>query len=345
MSAIDNIWRASSFDNFVTNLPYIMLKAQNDMPPDMIKNLFVQRAWNPVQGDRVSFDAYSLPQYGERSRGENSSANTMSIGEGDQKTMQQVEYKGKFHYTHRMDTFDKEKVASMFAQAVVNGINRTIEKEMTDKVLTYAEASTYTPKGQNTAVDWTCADLQPLASPNHTAGGKTFSTEYTTSGALSTATLTDMEQTARNTHVNHLGETLDIDMDTLIIPKNNFMIKKAFEIFGTPLDSGTNLNAMNIFHTKWNKKIIVLNKGQLASDCKTTLTTDTASYRYALMDSRYMENFQYQMSNAPQIQLKDTDIDTVLKVILGISYCAFSTVQAQGYMMHRQNVAKPTITD
>ena len=123
------------------------------------------------------------------------------------------------------------------------------------------------------------------------------------------------------------------------------MIKKAFEIFGTPTDPGTNLNAVNIFNTKWGKKIVVLNKALVDRDGKTFRTGDTDKYRYALMDSRYLQNFQYQMSDSPKIQLKDWPDDQVLKAILGLSYCAFATVQPQGYIIHRQNVSKPVITD
>jgi hypothetical protein len=346
MGNIDTQWKASSFDNFVTNLPYIFLNRLDELKPDMVRSLFKQRAWNPAQGDRVSFDSYALPQYASRSNGENSEADLLSIAEGDTMTVTQQEYSGKFNYTHRMDTFDKERVASMFASRVVDGINNVIDLEMTHKVLTYAEAATYTPRNKSTAVDWVGADGKALAATNHSVtSGATFSTEYTTAGSLSTTTLTQMEQTARETHVNELGEAIDIDMDTIIIPKNNFMIKKAFEIFGTPNEPSTNLNTMNIFKTQWGKKIVVLNKGQLSRDGKTYLTTDTASYRYAMVDSRYLENWQYQMSNAPTIALKDTDIDTVLKVVMGIAYCAFATVRAQGYMIHRQNVTKPQVTD
>lgn len=345
MGNIDTIYRSSSFDNFVTNLPYIMLKGMENTPPDMVRSLFKQRDWNPVQGDRVSFDSYSLPQFAQRSNGENSAAHLMSVGEGDTKTMTQAEYSARFLYTHRMDTFDKERVAESFTRTIIDGINRVIDLEMSHKFLSDAEDSTYQPKGSSGTVDWTCADLQPLASASHTAGGVTFSTEYTTAGALSTETIAAMEQQAREDHVNHLGEPLDIDMDTLIIPKENFMIKKAFEIFGSPKDPGTALNAVNIYNTVWNKKIVVLNKALLGSDGKTFRSTDTAKYRYALMDSRYLENFQYQMSNEPKIQLKDWPDDQVLKAILGIAYCAFATVQPQGYMIHRQNVSKPTVTD
>jgi len=345
MAQTDTIWRSSTFDNFVTNLPYIMIKGQEDTPPDMVRGLFTKRPWNPVQGDRVSFDSYSLPQYAQRSDGENSTAHLMSIGEGDTLTMKQVEYSARFLYTHRMDTFDKEDVARQFAKTIVGGINNIQDLEMTHKLLTYAEATTYTPRGKNYSVDWKCADDQALASASHTAGGVTFSTEYTTAGKLSGSTITAMEQQAREDHVNHLGEPVDIDMNTLIITKNNSMIKKAFELFGTPKDPATANNTMNIFNTQWNKKVVVLNRAQIDTDGKTFLTTDTYKYRYALMDSRYLENFQYQVSDAPKIQLKDTDIDTVMKVILGLSYCAFATVQPQGYIIHRQNVTEPTVTD
>lgn len=352
MGNIDTLWRSSSFDNFVTNLPYIMLKGMEETPPDMVRSLFTQKAWNPVQGDRVSFDAYSLPQFAQRSTGENSAAVNLSVGEGDTMTVRQQEYSARFMYTHRMDTFDKEKVAEQFTNTIVGALNRTIDLEMTHKILSDAEDSTYTPRGLNSTVDWTCANGQPLASASQTAGGVTFSTEYTTAGSLCTDTLTAMEEQARSgngaaskMHVNHLGEPIDIDMDTLIIPKNNYMIKKAFEIFGTPIDPGTNLNAVNIFKTQWNKKIVVLNLATRTATGTGTRTADTDLYRYALMDSRYLPNFQYQMSDSPKIQLKDTDIDTVLKVILGMSYCAFATVQPQGYMIHRQNVARPSIVD
>ena len=298
MGNIDNQLQASSFDNFVTNLPIYMIKGQEDTPPDMIRSLFQQRAWNPVEGDRVTFDAYSLPQYGRRSDGENSTAENLEIGEGDSMTVKQEEYSARFMYTHRMDTFDKEQVSLRFATTIVQGINNSIDLEMTHKIHTKAEDTTYTPMGKTYSVDWVCADNKGLASATHAAGGVTFSTEYTASANYSGDTVEKAEQQAREAHVNHLGEPVDIDMDTVIHGKNNSMIKKSFEIFGSPLDPSTANNTMNIYHTKWGKKIVELRKGQVDTDGKTFLTTDTAKYRYSLFDSRYGENFQYQMSES-----------------------------------------------
>lgn len=340
---IDTQWQASSFDNFVTNLPYHMIKGQEDIKPDMVRSVFTKRPWNPAEGDRVSFDSYSLPQYATRSDGENSTAHLMSIGEGDTMTVKQNEYSARFLYTHKMDTFDKEKVANSFARTIVGGINRTVDMEMTHKILTDAEDSTYTPRGKNYSVDWVCADDVALAG-THTAGGVSFSTEYTASENMSGDSIEAAEQAAREAQRNHLGESMDIDMDMLGFSKVNAMIKKAFEIFGSQKDPATANNTVNIFHTDWGKKIAVFNHGAIDTD-GTYLTTDTARYRYFLADSRYMENWQYQVSDSPKIQLKDTDIDTVMKVILGIGYNAFATVQPQGYTIHRQNVGKPVVTD
>lgn len=345
MASMDTIYRSSSFDQLVSNLPTIFLKALDQSKPDMVKSLFTQQPWNPAQGDRVTFSGYALPQFAERSDGENSAATSLQVADEATMTVRQAEYKGKFDYTHRMDTFDKEQIAQQFTTAIVSGINRIIDKEMTDKVLTYAENSTYTPRNKNYTVDWTCADGVALAGTHAVTQGATFSTEYTTAGSLSTSTLSAMEQQARTTHVNALGEPIDINMDTLIIPNHNKMIKKAFEIFGTPKDPGTNLNAANIFQTQWNKRIVVLNNALTNNTATSFLTADTNLYRYALVDSRYLNNFQYQLSNAPSIQLKDSQFDTVLKRILGIAYCAFATVRPQGYIIHRQNVSAPDITD
>jgi hypothetical protein len=342
---MDTIWRSSSFDNFVTNLPIIMLKAQSELPPDMVRSLFQARPWKRADGDRVTFDSYALPQYGERADGELGSFPLLGIEEGDPMTVRHNQYVGKMAYTLRMETFDKEQLAEQFARTVIHSINNALDLEMTHKVLSDAEDSTYTPRNKSTAVDWVCADNVALAGTHTVNSGDTFSTEYTTAGAYSTETITAMKAQALGDHCNDAGQPVDLEFDTVMHGPNPYMIKKSFEIFGTPLDPGTALNAVNIYRTKWNKKIVVLNKAQVSADGKTYRTTDTAAYRYALLDSRYGENWQYQVANEPTIVLKDTDIDTVLKVILGSMFCAYATVRAQGYMLHRQNVAKPTVTD
>jgi len=345
--ASDTIYRSSSFDNFVSNLPIIALKALEEIQPDMVRTLFKKRDWKPGDGDRVTFDSYALPTYAERADGENSAFPLLGVTEGDTKTVTQVQYVGKMAYTTRMEHFDKEQLATQFTKTVIEAIRKSQDLEMTHKVLTDAEDSTYTPRNKSFTVDWTCADSVALAGTHTLASGDTFSTEYTTAGALSTTTLTAMMQAGADGFKNDAGVPVDFDPDTLIIPNDPFMRKKAFEILGTPKDPATANNTLSIYGpgNPWNMKLVVLNKALVSANGTTRLTTDTARYRYAIADSRYLENWQFQEAAVPQIALKDADIDTVLKVILAYAFSAFATVRAQGYMIHRQNVAKPEVTD
>lgn len=341
----EQIYKASAFDNFVSNLPIIMIKAQEELPPDMVRTLFKKRSWKRGDGDRVTFDSYSMPEYGERASGELSSGSYLAIQEGDTMTVQQQQYVGKMAYTLRMAHFDKEQLADTFAKTVIASINGVLDLEMAHKFLTYAEASTYRPKNANADIDWVCADDQPFASTTHSVNsGDTFSNIYSTAGAYSTATITAMMQQGKQQFKNDLGNPVDFDPSMVVHGPDPYMLKKSFEIFGTPKDPGTALNAGNIFHTTWNKKVVQLNKAQIARDSKTYLTTDTYAYRYALVDERYSENWQYQVAGDPMIVLKDSDLDTVLKVIVGASFAAFATVKSQGAMFHT-NVSKPVVTD
>lgn len=342
----EQIYKASAFDNFVSNLPIIMIKAQEELPPDMVRALYKKRDWKPGDGDRATFDSFAMPEYGQRASGELSTGNYLAIQEGDTMTVQQKQYVGKMAYTLRMAKFDKEQLAEQFAKTVIGAINNVLDLEMAHKILSDAEDSTYTPRGSSSGIDWVCADDQPLASATHSLNsGDTFDNTYTAAGSYSTTTITAMMQKGKQQFKNDLGNPVDFEPDTVIHGPDPYMLKKSFEIFGTPKDPGTALNAANIFHTTWNKKIIVLNRAQIDRDGKTYRTSADAAYRYALVDSRYAENWQYQVAGDPMIVLKDHDLDTVLKVIVGASFAAFATVKAQGYMLHYSGVTKPQVSD
>lgn len=335
------------YDNFVTNLPYHFLRALETVKPDMVRTLFTQRPWNPAEGDRVSFATYALPSYARRALGENASAPLIGITDGDTMTVAHNEYHAKTQITTRADHFAKEGVTERLVNSLIGAITATEDLELTCKIFSDAEDPTFTPVG-SPAVDWLCADDKALASATHTVQGASSTNRsnlYATAAKLSTTDLVEVMAYGKNNTVNDEGLPVPVNYNTLMIGPDPSMIKKAFEIYGTPKDPGTANNAANIFYTggDFNMRIVRLMKGDIAAD-GSLRTTDAAKYRFALLDSAYAENWQYQQAKDASIILKDSDIDTVLKVVVANKFSAFATVRWQGYVL-ANNTTKPAVTD
>jgi hypothetical protein len=334
------------YDNFVTNLPYHFLQELETTPPDMVRSLFASRPWNPAEGDRVSFDSFALPSYGRRALGENASAPIIGVTEGDTMTVKQVEYHAKTQITTRADHFAKENITEKLSRSLVRSLINIEDLEMCAKIFNDAEDTTYTPV-DGTVVDWVCADDLALASATHTVNGTgatTYSNLYATAAKLSTSDLVLVMRQGVDNTVNDEGLPIPVSYNTLLIGPDPAMLKKAFEIYGTPKDPGTANNAANIFYAggDFNMRIVQLKKGDLGPDGKKR-NTATAKYRFALIDSNYQENWQYSQAKEAGVILKDSDIDTVLKVAVANKFSAFATVRWQGYILANNTTAPSTV--
>lgn len=331
---------ASGLDNFVTNLPIVMLKEIDVNPPDMVRGLYVQKPWNPVEGERVTFDSYALPTYAERVD-ENESYPLVGVQEGDSMTVKQVQYGVKFDYTVRMDKFDKLQLATRVAARMSTMLNMTLDLEMTHKAFSDAEDASYTPRNQSSAVadPWLCADDLPFVSASHTVNGLTGtkSNRYTTSVALSPDAIVALMQHGDTNMVNDDGVPCMFSPDELWIPHDPYMIKRAKEILGSDLVPLSANNAVNVFGPKgvseWNLKLVVFKKALIEADGKTRRTGNNDRYRFALFDSRYRESLQYQIAGDPKLRLKSSSNDNALASILFDMFAAFVTIRWQGIVM------------
>jgi len=339
---------AAGLDNFVTNLPIVMLKEIDVNPPDMVRSLFVPKPWNPAEGDRVTFDSYALPTLAERISSENGSYPIVGITEGDAMTVQQVQYGVKFDYTVRMDKFDKLQLATRVASRMATMLNATLDLEMDHKFFADAEDTTYTPRNQLTAVGdpWLCANDLPFISASQTVNGLsgTKSNSYTSAWSLTPDNIVALMQHGQDNTVNDEGMPASFEPDEIHITADPYQFKRAKEILGSNLTPLSANNAVNVFgpNNDWNMKLVVHKKSLIAADGKTRRTSASARFRTALFDSRFRESAQYQIAGDPRLRVKSSSNDNALASILFDMFAAFVTIRWQGIVMAQSNVSQPS---
>jgi|CXWL01.1.fsa_nt_gi hypothetical protein len=339
---------ASGLDNFVTNLPIVMLKELEVNPPDMVRSLYVPKPWNPAEGDRVTFDSYALPTYAERV-GENESYPIVGITEGDSMTVNQIQYGVKFDYTVRMDKFDKLQLATRVAARMSSMLNMTLDLEMTHKAISDAEDTTYTPRNQSAAVGdpWLTADDVAFVSTTHTVnatpapGNK--SNSYTTACAFSPDSITAIMAHGDANFLNDDGVPVSWNPNETWINQQPYMVKRGREIFGSQLTPLSSNNAVNVFgpNNDWNMKLVVFKKGLIGADGKTRRTGTTDLYRFGLYDSAFRENLQVQIAGDPKLRVQSSSNDNALASILFDMFAAFVSIRWQGYVLAYSGVTQP----
>lgn len=332
MAITPSTYSAGAIPNFVSNVAIKFLDKLENQPSDMVRDLFTKVDWNPIYGEKVTFDSFALPQYAQRVA-ENESYPIISVQEGDQLTKTQQQYSAKMLYTVRMEQFDKTGLAEQFAGTMLDSLYRTLDLELTHQIFTYADSATYTPRLSSAgAVSIATADTQALASASHTVqgtGATTYSNILSGGGALSVANITALLQQAVGTTVNDKGDLVPVSPDMLIIADDPYMKKKAIEILGSPLTPEVSTNAVNVYApgSILNMRLVVLKKGAY-----NTLGAydSTKRYRWALMDSGYKSSFQMAVSSSPLIRVKQSSADNAHVDILADMFAAYGCPRWQG---------------
>lgn len=321
-----------------------MVKTMEELKPDMARQLFKQRAWDPAEGDKITFNSLDFPSYAYIADGENSAVKNLRAVEGFTKTVEQEEIAARFNISNRFAKFAKEPLEQQMAKSLVQSSNNLLDLILTHRVLTYAENTTYIPRGKSVSIDWTCGDNQALASATHVVGsGDTYNNLYVPGAAqaYSTTSISQMIQQGQDTFKNNTGESTDFEPDTVVVANDINMIKKHFEMYETDLVPESANNAYNFYRGKMN--LVVLKRGLVGVDGKTRLTTPTHRYRYSLVDSRYDDALQLCIAENPTVKLKDTDADTILKIAVSTMFASHAAVHGVGRMFHLTNVAIPVV--
>jgi len=259
----------ASYSDLVTDLDIKFQAHLETMEPDMVSEFYETVPWTDGDPKKMTFQTYALPSYGKRTpEGESASKYSPILGSQIEKSF--FKYAMATDYTLEMDKFDsedtREQMARGFAQALVNNKNL----ELTHQLLTYADATTYTPMDQNVTASFATPDGQAAGSANHTVtgtGSTTYSNTLSLADPLTPDALTSLIRQVQKTTVNDYGTVVPLKWDTLLIEDNFEMVKRAFEITGSEKIPFIQSETVN-FYGKGNVgghniNIAVLTKGAL----------------------------------------------------------------------------------
>jgi hypothetical protein len=125
---------------------------------------------------------------------------------------------------------------------------RTAATLLCGQLLTNANAGTQTIGTTTHTI--TTADGQYLGDTDHTVpgtGATTYSNVLASAGALEEENITALEQQLVANNVDDAGTVIPFVADTLIVPDNAYMVKRALQITGSTLVPESANNAINIY--------------------------------------------------------------------------------------------------
>jgi len=322
---------ATTVDNFVNDTAYHVLEAVKEMKPDMVRDMYLQVPWQPGSGDAVSFTSLTLSGYAQRVD-ENENFPEVNPQEGDTLTKRHLQYGDKLNISRRMAKFNKYTQALSAADALVNRLKNILDLELTIQLFNEADQTTFTPIGK-AAYNIATADALALESGSHTVNGTggTFSNTLSGAGALNEDNLTAAMQAADQNLVDDFGTAIAGNWDTLIVPNDPYMKRKALQLVGSPKEPETANNAMNVY--QGTMKVVVLKHGT-----KNTAGAYATANRYAwaIMDSEMAKGaLQLQVSDDPDVRLRDVSSDNLLASILVDQFAAYAAVRWQGLFYSR----------
>lgn len=320
-------YNATGFSTFVDNTERTVIEALKDRKPNLVRTLYTPVEWSPGMGNTVTFNAIALSGFAGRVA-ENENYPEVNPVEGDGITKTQVQYGDKLNITRAMEKFNRYSEAKFGAKALADRIVNVLDHELTMQAFSEADNTTMTPLGKP-AVSIATADGAAPASASHSVNGRpgeTFSNLLSGGGALSLANLTAAIQHGQANTVDDFGTHLVPQFDTLVIPDDAYMVKKARELLGSPLTPETANNAVNVYDGAM--KLVVLKYGTLAAN--RTYSTDNR-YRWMIMDSSMAaNNFQLQIAETPTTEQRFVSSDNLLASILVTQFAAFAAVRWQG---------------
>ena len=327
---------AAGYDNFVNNTVFKVLDAVKDQTPDMVRELYMARDWNPGDGDTVEFTSLTPPTFGSRVD-ENEQYSESNPIEGDTLSKRQIQYGSKMNITRRMAKFNKYQDAVNFANAIVRMNMNSLDLEMTQQLFGEADQTTFTPINQS-AVNIATADGLALASASHTINGAggTWS-NLATAGVPSEDNLTAALEAGGKQTVDDFGTNVSPMFDTVVIGNNPYMIRKFRQLLGSSLTPESSNNAVNVYDGAM--KLIVLKHG--TKNSVGVEKTNGEEYRWMIMDREMARlSLQVQIAEEANVEPRFVDSDTLLASVLCTQFAAFAAVRPQG-MIFNLNTTQP----
>lgn len=226
---------------------YSLIEKMQDMEADPIFALLGEQAHDTSTGDTVNFTSATLSGYSPIVVPGGDIPETPVI-EGDQLARVYFSIKDQMAFEYETLYHNKLDILQDRSSDLVEKAMFTASLCLSGQLLNNANATTQSIGLVTQTIS--CADTLAPGSASHTVPGKagtTYSNILAGLDALSDTSLDSLEQQIKAANVDDAGTNRPFTADTLIVPDNSTMIKKALQLTGSTLSPETANNAIDIY--------------------------------------------------------------------------------------------------
>lgn len=277
----------AGYRSWFNSTVYSTIEELQKIERDPIFDLFGEINYSKSTGDTVNFTGRAFGGFAPIVAPGGTIPESNPV-EGDQLAKQFLSVKDRMVVEWESYIHDKLDYVKEDAAALVDRCVNTPALVMTNAFFTGAGAGTVTLPGGGTYAT-TCADGQFLADTDHTVPGSSSTFRNTTSGTdvLSDSGITNAIQTGNQNIVNDDGVVVPWSPDTLIVPNNESMVRKAREITGSDKVTLSANNTINVYSGGRFKVVVLMHAPRNAVGSYSTTAGDM--YRWAIADSRMLK--------------------------------------------------------
>jgi len=331
------MFQASQYDVFVTNR-LITFLTELQRRDAVTQQLYMEVPWKEGDPDRVEFSIGALTAVagtvGERQR-----IPAVQRAQSSTLTKKQLQYGQAFEITKRARKFARAISTDSEARKVAMGIKDGHDYDMTHDIFSTAETAAPTHRTEGTIANVGVDGLAPCSTAHLVVG--TGATQYSnqvnssTGLPLTTDNYVTAKQLPNQAAVDEYATPIKADYNTLIIAKNEDMIRKGRQIHGSPKEPEVFENAINIY-SDGSQRMIVLTHG----DTDRTLAYSAAlRYRWMLKADSLSECNQVQIAQEPGIQLESVDENNLAARVVADMFAAQACVTWQDKVYSTNQVA------
>lgn len=334
-----NPMTTAGYADLVTDLDIKFQAHLETSVPDMVSKFYTQEAWTNGDPKKMTFQTYALPAFGKRTSEQEAAAKYSPVM-GNQMEKEFFKYAMSFDWTLELDKFDSENTRDQMARSMAESLKRNKELELTHQILTYADTEAYQPLDQLSTVSFETPDGLAVGSASHTVpgrSGETFSNILADADPLSTDALTELIRQLQKETRNDYGTVVPTKYDTLVIPDNHEMIKRAFEITGSdkmPFEESNTVNFYGNGNVGGHRlNIAVLNYGALDRNGEPADGNggrDNRQFYWGVMSSELFGANKYATGPGAGVEKVQSTVPNAMYGLMAYQFNCFGITRWQG---------------
>lgn len=257
--------------------------------------------------------------------------------EEDQLSKNFLSIKERQVFTWESFLHDKYDYVNDVSTELAKKIMNSYHLALTHQLHNFATSTTVTLPG-GISYDLTTPDGVALISASHTTpAGGTSITNIGGTGALSEENLTLNITVGQENMVTSSGTSIPYNPDTIIVPNDERMVKKAMQITGSTKVEATANNAFNIY-SGGRMKVMVLGFAPLLAGGGRDTTS--AKYAWSTCDSAMLKKtLHYKWASKPQSHARFMDEENGDSAFLVLGRFAFGASRWQGIVRNNSTTA------